>query len=203
MLSPKVKLRELKVEDHPDPCQPSAYYLRHLEFFGINPEEKTIKTVVIEMKTRVKESFIRKCHYLPESYDFKNFRLTRTYRLHRELTSYLLKLSSWLYRGGKFPPSLKKAFSAGNTFVNPYRKFSLDQISQKRLSLLNNHMLCVAFNLNVCSRLPDHRLRKSILKEMRNRNLEVSEIEESRNMLVELVKYGKRDLVILLQEDRD
>lgn len=203
MLSPKLKIREMKIEDQPDPCQSSTFYRRHFEFFKIEPEAKTIKAVVVELKNRVRENFFRKCHYQPQTYDFKDFRLTQSYRLHRELLAYLSKLSSWLYRGSKIPPSLKKAFSRGHTFVNPYEGFSLEELSEEKLPLLNNLMLCVAFNLNICSRFTDPQLRKHLLQEMRNRNMDVSEIEKSKNVLIELVKKDQKEQVVLLQKTTD
>ncbi|MGB7785780.1 MAG: hypothetical protein WBL27_06745 [Salinimicrobium sp.] len=190
----------MKMEDQPDPCQSSSFYRRHFEFFNIEPEAKTIKSLVIELKARVRESFFRRCHYQPQTYDFKDFRLTRTYRLHRELLAYLSKLSSWLYRGGTIPPSLKKAFSKGHTFVNPYEGFDLEEISEEKIPLLNNLMLCVAYNLNICSRFTDPQLRKHISNELRNRNMDVSEIEKNKDVLIELVKSGQKEQVVLLQE---
>lgn len=203
MLSPKQKFRELRMEDQPDPTRPSSNYRRHLEFFNINPESRTIKAVVTELKIKVRESFIRKCHYLPQTYQFKDFRITRTYRLHKELLEYLAKLSSWLYRGNKIPASLKKAFSRSHTFVNPYEDFCSSQVSEEKLSLLNNLMLTVAFNQNICSGFPDQNLRTNILKEMKKRNLSISKIEKSENVLIEVIKTGNKEQVILLQKDRD
>lgn len=201
MLSPKVKLREFRMEDQPDPGQSSSFYRRHLEYFNIHPEGQTIRAVVIQLKARVRESFIRKCHYLPEAYDFRDFRLTRTYRLYRELITYLSKLSSWLYRGGKIPPSLKKAFSRSHTFVNPYVDFSLGEIAVEDLPQLNNLMLTVAYNLNICNRFPDENFRKSILREMKRRKIPLPELENTRDVLIEVIKTGKQEQVIFLQAD--
>lgn len=189
------------MEDQPDPCQSSSYYRRHLDFFEVDPEEKTIKAVVVELKTKVKEDFIRKCHYYPETYDFKTFRLTRTYKLYRELINYLTKLSSWLYRGEKIPVSLKKAFSKNHSFVNPYEYLTPDALAEEGLPQLNNLMLSVAYNLNVCDLFPNPQLRDSLLKEMRSRNIDVSKIGKSTDILIEVIKKGNQEEVVLLQKD--
>lgn len=203
MISQNIRIRDLKMEDQPDPGQSSCYFRRHLEFFEIQPANKTIKAIVIELKTKVREHFIRKCHFQPETYDFKDFRLTRSYRFYREYINYLKKLSSWLYRGTGLPSSLKRAFSRSHTFVNPYQDFSFDAGMEEDLSQLNNVMLCVAFNMNVCTRLPDEDLRKNLLKEFKRRNVDTGQVEKSRKRLIEVVKICGREKLLLLQEDRE
>lgn len=191
------------MEDQPDPGQASSYYHRHLKFFEIQPENKTIKTVVTELKAKVRENFIRKCHYQPETYNFKDFRRTRSYRLYREYLGYLKKLSSWLYRESNLPISLKKVFSRSHTFVNPYQDFCLNKATEEELSLLNNLMLSVVFNLNICTRFPSKELRKNVLREFKKRKVDTSEVEKSTDILVEVISLHGRDRLVLLREDRD
>lgn len=191
------------MEDQPDPGQPSSYYHRHLKFFKIEPANKTIKAVVTELKAKVRENFIRKCHYQPETYSFNDFRRTRSYRLYREYLSYLKRLSSWLYRESNLPVSLKKGFSRSHTFVNPYQDFCLNKVSEEELSLHNNLMLSVVFNLNICTRFPNEELRKNVLREFRKRKVDTSEVEKSTNVLVEVICIRGRDRLVLLLEDRD
>lgn len=193
-------MRELKMEDSPNPSLPSSYYTRHLDFFGISPEGKTIKQIVLELKTMVNEIFVRNCHFQPDTYQFSDFRLTRTYKLQRELCIYMLQLSSWLYRDSTFPPSLKKAFAKGNSFKNPYQDFSLG-IAGKGFKNLNNLMLSVAFNKDICSESPSRKFQKLVLREFQKRQLDISAVEKTENVLIEVVQKNHRPVLCLLQEN--
>lgn len=194
-------MRELKIEDSPNPSLPSSYYTRHLDFFGISPEGKSIRQIVLELKTTVTEIFVRNCHFQPDTYHFTDLRLTRTYKLHRELCLYLQQLSSWLYRDSTFPPGLKKVFAKGNSFKNPYQDFSLGNISEKDLENLDNLMLSVAFNKDICSESPDRRFQKLVLREFKKRQLDTSTVEKTKNILIEVVQKNNKPVLCLLQEN--
>ena len=200
MTAPKVSFRQLKMEDNPDPSLPSSYFYTHFKYFGIDRTGKTIKEIVLELKAKVTENFIRNCHFQPETYDFSEFRLTRTYKLQRDLINYLTRLSSWLYRGATIPPSLKKAFAKDNSFKNPYQNFSLASHTSEELKRLNNLMLSVTFNLNICSGAKNDKLQQQILEEFRKRNIDISEIENTENVLIEVLVRNKKTLACTLQD---
>ncbi|GAB2777106.1 hypothetical protein GCM10010465_24760 [Actinomadura fibrosa] len=188
------------MEDTSDPVRTSSYYDRHFNYFKIQTSNKTIKQLVTELKLKVRENFVRYCHYQPENFSFSSFRHTRTYRLHRELQNYLLRLSSWLYRGKNFPPSLRKTFSRINSFQNPYLDFSLVDINMNDLSSLNNLMLTVAYNKNICGGYDDN-LKKEILQEFRARNIDTSEVEDTEDVLIEIcTENGQPRLCCLKRE---
>lgn len=190
MITPNVRLRDLRIEDNPAPSRSSSYFVKHFGFFGLQPEGKTIKNIVLELKIKVREAFIRNCHLQPETYSFSDFRKSKNYRLQRELMLYLSRLSSWLYQESKYPPSLKKAFSKINCFQNPYQNFRMS--GRKRdLSVLDDLSLTIMYNLDICSSKPSTRFRTRVLEEFTRRGIDSSSIDPEERILIENLNSTK------------
>ena len=179
MITPKIRMRDLKRESSSDPAYPSSHYVPHFEYLQISTAGKTIIKLVLEVRNKTTEAFIRNCHHQPDTYDFNNFRLTRSYKSYIELSGYLARLSSWLYFEAKFPPALKRAIAKKNAFLNPYRTFTLKACTPETLKGLNNQMLTVAYNRNVSEGRTSRKYTALIQKEFKKRGVDVSELRNS------------------------
>ena len=184
MITPNVRMRDLRIEDNTAPTRSSSYFVRHFNFFEIEAEGRTIKNIVLELKLKVKESFIRSCHLQPETYSFSDFRNSKSYKLQRELTLYLSQLSSWLYHESTYPPSLKKAFSKIILFQNPYRDFYFSR-RIKNLKTRDDLSLTIMYNLDICSSRPSVKFRTRILEEFIQRGINTQQIDPEEMVLVE------------------
>lgn len=200
MITPNVRLRDLRIEDNPAPSRSSSYFSKHFQFFELEPEGKTIKMIVLELKLKVREAFIRSCHLEPETYSFSNFKSSRHYRLQRELLIYLSRLSSWLYRETKYPPSLKKAFSKMTSFKNPYENFSLTARA-KDLSIIDDLRLTLMYNLDICSSSPCTKFRTRILQEFLRRGMDISSVDPEEKVLIENLSRNRKSLISPLKND--
>lgn len=200
MITPNVRLRNQRIEDNPAPSRSSSYFSRHFRCFELEPNGKTIKTLVLELKLKVREAFIRNCHLQPETYNFSEFKNSRQYRLQRELLLYLSQLSSWLYRETKFPPTLKKAFSKMTSFRNPYENFSLTTRA-KDLSAIDDLRLTLMYNLDICSSSPSTKFRARILQEFFQRGMDISSVDPEERVLVENLSRNRKSLISPLKND--
>lgn len=170
----------------------SSEYVSHFRFFGIDPSGKTIRSLVLELKEKVNEDFIRRCHFQTR-YQFNEFRLTRNYKMQRELREHLLQLSTWLFKGTAFPVSLKKELNRSLRFRNPYHGFDLRKVTGSDLENLNPVTLSVLHNSNLKQLFPDASLQKRLKAEYEKRKIETSNVDLSRK--IEIIKRDRKFLL--------
>lgn len=190
MITPKIGMRDLKVENSSDPVYPSLHYVPHFEYLQISTAGKTITRLVLEVRITTTEAFIRNCHHQPDTYDFNNFRLTQSYKSYIELSGYLTRLSKWLYSETTVPHALRKAIAKKNAFLNPYRNFSLKVCTPEALRGLDNQMLTVAYNRNISEGRPSRKYTALIQKEFKKRGVDVSELRKNvSNAFIHKIEY--------------
>ena len=179
--------------------KPSSRFDTHFKFFGIDPGGKTIRSIALELKERANEDFIRKCHF-HSHYRFNDFRITKTYKMQRELKDHLLQLSSWLFRENVFPVSLKKELTRAVRYRNPYTSFDPIKTENTDLQSLNHVTLSMLHNNNLSRMLPDEDLQRRLLQEFENREIEISNINFFEK--VEIIKRNKKFLLLNLSSDQ-
>lgn len=177
----------------------SSHYDAHFDFFGIDPRGKSIRSIALELKERANEDFIRRCHF-QSHYRFNDFRITKTYRMQRELKDHLLQLSSWLFRGNVFPISLKKELTRAVKYRNPYTSFDPRRIEKTNLQSLNHLTLSMLHNNNLSRTLPDEDLQRRLLQEFENREMEILNINFFEK--IEIIKRNKKLLLLNLSQDQ-
>lgn len=170
----------------------SSRFDMHFNYFGIDPSGKTIRTIVLDLKERGHEDFIRNCH-LQNNYQFSDFRPTKSYKLLRELRNHLLQLSTWLFSESVIPVSLKKELNRSLRFKNPYTGFDPAKFEELSLQGVGHVTLSVLHNNNLAQLFPNQNLQKRLLQEFKRRRIDVSKTDFTEK--IEIIKKNKKLLL--------